>query len=148
MNKLSKISGLLCLLLISCSMLMAQNGDKQKMSREQLVEKQAKHIAVELSLAFDDTVYKQFIQTYCAYQKDIWALGPRIPELTDNMSDDEVEKILQARFERGMKIIDIREKYYHKFSKFLTAKQINKMYEMERAMMHRLADNHKGSKKK
>lgn len=144
MNKLSKISGLLFLLLISCPMLMAQNGDKQKMSREQLVEKQAKHIAVELSLSFNDTVCKQFIQTYCAYQKEIWALGPHIPELTDDMSDEEMEKILQARFERSMKIIDIREKYYHKFSKFLTAKQINKMYELERGMMRRLAEKHKG----
>ena len=50
MNKLSKFSGLLCLLLISFSMLMAQNTEKQRMSREQLAIKQAKYIAKELSL--------------------------------------------------------------------------------------------------
>ncbi len=126
---------------------MAQNTEKQRMSREQLAIKQAKYIAKELSLTTNDTVGKLFIRTYCNYQKEIWALG-RIPDLTDEMSDEEVEKIIQARFERGSKIIDIREKYYHKFSKFLTAKQISKVYELDIFLAHHLAKTRKEAQKK
>ena len=55
----------------------AQTADKkQRMSREQLAEAQAKHIAHDLAL--DDATTQKFIKTFCDSQKDVWALGPRV----------------------------------------------------------------------
>ena len=48
---------------------------KQRLSREQLAERQARHIAQKLAL--DDKTTKLFTDTYCQYQKEVWALGPK-----------------------------------------------------------------------
>lgn len=50
----------------------AQSNNQQRMSREQLAEKQARHIAHELAL--DDATTQKYVTTYCAYQKEVWAL--------------------------------------------------------------------------
>lgn len=139
MKKIHVIILLISLLLIGAITATAQNNDKQKMTREQLAKAQARHIAQDESLAFDDALTKQFIQTYCAYQKEIWALGPRIPEVTDSMTDEEVDRILKSRFERSEKILAIREKYYKKYSEFLTPKQVQRVFELDRIMVRRLA---------
>lgn len=48
---------------------------KQRLSREQLAERQARHIAQKLAL--DDKTTKLFTDTYCQYQKEVWALEPK-----------------------------------------------------------------------
>lgn len=47
-----------------------QPNRQQQVSREQLAEIEAKHIAHEL--AFSDAVSGKFVATYCNYKKDIW----------------------------------------------------------------------------
>ncbi|MBR4787715.1 MAG: hypothetical protein IK013_07580 [Bacteroidales bacterium] len=123
---------------------MAQPTEKQKMTREQLAEKQAYHIALDLSNAFKDEISGRFVKTYVAYQKEIWALGPRIPEITDDMTEEQVDKILKQRFERSQKILAIREKYYKIYSEFLTPKQIEMVYRTDREMMRRMSQAKKG----
>ena len=56
-----------------CGTVSAQTG-KQRLTREQLAEVQAKHIAKEM--AMDDATSQRFIDTFCQFQRDIWALGP------------------------------------------------------------------------
>jgi hypothetical protein len=46
-------------------------------------------------------------------------------------TDAEVEKMIKKRFAQSRKMLDIREKYYDKFRKFLSPKQIQKVYEMD-----------------
>ena len=118
---------------VFCTIGMAQD-EKQRMSREQLAEKQAMHIAQEL--AFDDATTQRFIETYCACQQEIWALGPRreIEPATEN----EAEQAIKERFERSRAILDLREKHYEEYSKFLTQKQILRVYELEHQSMDRL----------
>ena len=130
---------MLAVLMLASVVAIAQNGDKQKMSREQLAETQAKHIASDEALALDKITAEKFVNTYCEYQREIWALGPRIPKVTDDMTDAEVAKITEQRFERSQKILVIREKYYKKYAEFLTAKQIERVYELERLMKRRMA---------
>lgn len=117
------------------------NSSKQRISREELAEIQAKHIAHELAL--DDATTVRFTDTYCQCQKEIWALGPRVKKNTHRgaqaESDAETEKELQARFEYSQKILDIRQRYYKEYSKFMTQTQIKRMYELERQMMNRMA---------
>ena len=138
MKNLLKINLLVVFVLFLCTMATAQDK-QQRMSREQLAEKQAKHIAHEL--AFDETTTQQFVETYCAYQQEVWALGPRQkPEPTN---DEEAEQAIKERFERSQQILDLREKYYEEYSKFLTQKQIQRVYELERQAMNRLEKHHR-----
>lgn len=114
----------------------AQNN-KQRLTREQLAEVQAKHIAKEM--AMDKATSQRFIKTFCQFQRDIWALGPRPKQPNDQMTDEETGQALKARFAHSRKIQDLRQKYYAIYSEFLTQKQIQRVYELERQMMERLS---------
>ena len=127
MKNLLKINLMAILVLVFCTMGFAQD-QHQRMSREQLAEKQAKHIAQEL--AFDETTTQQFVETFCAYQQEVWALGPR-PQ-NEPTNDEEAEQAIKERFERSQQILNLREKYYDEYSKFLTPSQIQQVYKMER----------------
>ena len=127
MKNLLKINLMAILVLAFCIMGTAQDK-QQRMSREQLAEKQAKHIALELS--FDEATTQQFVETFCAYQQEVWALGPK-PE-KEPTNDEEAEQAIKERFERSQQILDIRQKYYGEYKKFLTPMQIQQVYKMER----------------
>ena len=130
------------MMIASCTTVFAQpNTQKQRMSREQLAEVQAKHIAGEL--AFSDAVTEKFVKTFCDCQKEIWALGPRPRPDKQGMSEQENEERIKQRFAMSEKILNIRQKYYKEYSKFLTQAQIEKVYEQERKMMNRLANRGK-----
>lgn len=113
-------------------------NQKQRLSREQLAEVQAKHIAHDLGL--DDKTSSKFIDTYTQCQKEVWSLGPRPHHKKgDVVSDAQTEQMIKQRFEMSEKILDIRQKYYKKYSQFLTQQQIQRVYEIERQMMKRFA---------
>ena len=116
-----------------CGTANAQKSEKQRMSREQLAEAQARHIARQL--AFDDKTTAKFVDTYTRCQKEIWTLAPRNKDRRGTAKTDaETEKAMKERFERSQKLLDIREKY----GKFLTPKQIQRVYAIEKNMMNRL----------
>ncbi len=131
------------MVIASCATVFAQQNapqrpnQKQRLSREQLAEVQAKHIACEL--AFGDDVTEKFVKTFCDCQKEIWALGPRPRPGKQGMSEEQNEDRIKQRFAMSEKILDIRQKYYKEYSKFLTQTQIEKVYEQERKMMDRLS---------
>lgn len=109
----------------------------ERISREQLAEKQAKHIAEELALSSE--VSEKFIATYLKCQQEVWALGPRQGRQGKaSKTESQTESEIQSRFDRSQKLLDIRKKYYAEYSKFLTAKQIDRVYKMEHQMMKRL----------
>lgn len=122
--------------------------NKQRKSREQMVEAQAQHIAKEM--AFDDATSARFVKTFCEYQKEVWALGPRQkPQHKGDaqaQSDAAAEKAMKERFAHSQKILDLREKYYGEYSKFLTQKQIQRVYQLERQMMQRLSKQRMGNR--
>ena len=117
-----------------------QPSKKQRMSREQMAEMQAKHIAHQLVL--DDATTQKFIETFSAYQKEVWALRPQGKGMHKNraeMTDAEAEKAIKDQFDHSQKVLTLRQEYYQKYSKFLTAKQIQRVYELEKQSMNRLA---------
>ena len=126
------------LILMACSATInAQDGDNQRMSREQLAVTQAKYIAGELGL--DEVTTKKYVDTFCDYQKEIWALGPKHHgKRGAEMSEEETDKEIKDRFDRSEKILAIRQKYYKRFSQFLTPKQIDRAYQLERQAMKHL----------
>lgn len=124
----------------------AQKDSKsRRLSREQLAEVQAKHIAH--SLAFDEKTTARFIDTYTQCQKEIWALGPRLRS-TPNNTEEQNEQAIKQRFEMSHKILNIREKYYKTYSQFLSQAQIQRVYKLERQMSKRLEKNRQNGKRK
>ncbi len=129
-------------ILMSMSLSAAQNNNGRKINREELAMKQAEHISE--ALAFDKATSEKFKETYCSFQKEIWALGPSLGKQT---SDNSNEKDMEQRFERSQKILDLRKKYFGIYSTFLSQKQISRVYEIEREMMHRLASQKKNHRR-
>ena len=106
-----------------CGTISAQTG-KQRLTREQLAEVQAKHIAKEM--AMDD------------------ATSPKRSHR--QMTDEETEQALKDRFAHSQKILDLRQKYYAIYSEFLTQRQIQRVYQLERQMMDRLSKHGKSKR--
>ena len=119
----------------------AQNhkGAKAKEGRltpEQRIERQTAHLATSLML--DDATTVKFSEIYKSYLKEMqecqrsgrMAFGGKGKiELTD----DQIEAQIEARFVQSRKILDIREKYYKQFKKVLKPRQIMKIYAEEKA---------------
>ncbi len=134
---------LLFLLTISITS-MAQQKPKKHIPREQMAEAQAKNIANELKLGND--VYNKFIKTYKSYRKELWSTVPKHGKHkrpSDKDTEEQAARRMKEQFDRSQKILDIRNKYYVEFSKFLTQKQIESMYEQERKIMQRLKERQK-----
>ena len=143
MKRIVSILMLFAMMTITTSVLAQTPNQKQRISREQLAEKQAQHIAHDL--AFNEKTTARFIETYTECQKEIWALGPRFHR-TPESSEAQSEQNIKRRFEMSEKILDIRQKYYKKYSQFLTQQQIQRVYEIEKNMMKRFAQHAKGGK--
>ena len=139
---MKKILGILMMVVammtVSTSVFAQAPNQKQRLSREQLAEKQAQYIAHDLGL--DDKTSSKFIDTYTQCQKEVWALGPRPHHKKGEMKTDaQTEQEIKQRFEMSEKILNIRQKYYKKYSQFLSQQQIQRVYELERQMMKRFA---------
>ena len=141
MNKMISTMVIAIAMLFTSINMSAQSNNQQRLSREELAEKQARHIAHELAL--DDATTQKYVATYKAYQQEVWALGPRVKRHQANASEAEAEQANKARMEQSQKILDLREKYYKEYSKFLTQRQIERAYELERKSMKRLARHHR-----
>ena len=141
MKNLSKLL-LLVVSLTAFSGVISAQDNKQRFTREQLAEAQAKHIAEEMEMG--KAMAKRFVEAYCQFQREIWALGPRPKRPHASMTEEEIERVLKTRFSRSQKILDIRRKYYAVYSEFLTQRQILRVYELEKQMMDRLAKRGKG----
>lgn len=140
MKNIARIALCAIMMAVCTTAVQAQNSqsNEQRMSREQLAEKQGKYIAHEL--AFDEQTTQKFLATWLDYQKEVWALGPRLKKHNkDSQTDAEAELVIKQRMERSQKILDLREKYYKKYSAFLSQKQIERVYELEQKAMKKLS---------
>lgn len=146
--KTNSIWVLLVACLLGTQTINAQNNTNKKSNRkrmtiEQMVDMQANKISNELGL--DDKSSAKFIDLYKKYMKEINdARKKDMPPKPDakpdenkprpngpmpKMSDDDVDKMMKERFALSRKILDIREKYYDEFRKFLSPKQVKKIYD-------------------
>lgn len=132
MTKLLRILLVAIMVMASGAATMAQANGSQQLSREELAAKQAQYIAHELAL--DQSTTDKYVETYCQYQREVWALGSR-KGLT-----------VGQRLERSQQILDLRKKYYHIYSEFLTEQQIDKAYKLEKKLLDRMGRD-KGNRK-
>lgn len=135
----------MCMMTVSSTLVNAQTTkpgfqktERQRMTREQLAQTQARHICNELAL--DEEKSTKFSNEYCNYMKELWAIGPRTnKKQRAEMTDAQAEAQTKIDFERSQKILDLRQKYYKRYSTFLTQRQIQRVYEIEKQMRYRLA---------
>lgn len=113
----------------------------------ELVEKQTSVIIKSLEL--NDADAAKFEKVYGEYVAQKKAIRDKYKELNcrDNceeginctpgqgksrLSDAEVEARIQNSFKSGHEILNLREKYYKEFRKFLNPRQIQKIYNLEK----------------
>lgn len=106
---------------------MAQANSSQRLSREELAVKQAQYIAREL--AFDKSNTNKYVETFCQYRNEVWALGPR-----KNLTTEQ-------RLERSQQILDLRKKYNTIYRGFLTEQQLDRAYKLEKRLLNRMGKN-------
>lgn len=124
MEQLFRVVFIAIMIVASGATAVAQNNSGPRLSREELATKQAQYIAHELAL--DESTTNKYVETYCQYQREIWALGPRKGLTTEE------------RLDRSQKILDLRKKYYHIYSGFLSEQQIDKAYKLEKKLLDRM----------
>ena len=127
--------------------------ERQRMTREQLAERQARYIAS--TIALDEETTEKYVRTLCECKKEVWALRPdRKGKRQAEMSESEIEKYINEKFDREEKLLAIRKKYYREYSKFMTQRQIQRAYELEKKATGQLVkrkanmQNRKGSAKR
>lgn len=112
---------------------MAQANSNQRLSRKELAVKQAQYIAREL--AFDKSNTDKYVETFCQYRNEVWALGPR-----KNLTTEQ-------RLERSQQILDLRKKYNTIYRGFLTEQQLDRAYKLEKRLLNRMGKNKSKSRK-
>lgn len=110
----------------------------RRMTIEQMTEMQANKIIGELGL--DDKTAAKFTDVYKKYMMELNDLRkknmPKKPDVKPEdgkapamPTDAEVDKMMRNRFKQSRETLDIREKYYDEFRKFLSPKQVQKIYD-------------------
>ena len=111
------------------------NHKRGEISMETVAEMQANKIIGELGL--DDKTAAKFTDVYKKYMKEMNDLRkeymPKVKAGEVSMptmpTDAEVDKMMRDRFKQSRETLDIREKYYDEFRKFLSPKQVQKIYD-------------------
>jgi hypothetical protein len=90
-------------------------------------------------LGLDDKTAAKFAEVYKKYMKEMDDLRKQYmpaksdlkkdkPSMPNSLTDAEVDKMMRDRFAQARKMLDVREKYYDEFRKFLSPKQVQKVY--------------------
>ena len=132
---------------------------RKRMTIERMTDMQANKIIVELGL--DDKTAAKFKDVYKKYMKEMDDLRKEImPKRLEVKSeegktfqiptDEQVDKMMRYRFKQSRKMLDIREKYYDEFRKFLSPKQVEMVYNqgmMNQGKFHKEMNRRAGMKK-
>lgn len=125
--------------------------DKQQMNKEKRAEIEAQRVAyITTQLELTPEESKAFWPVYNEYQKTIDQHRKTKSEFKKPMkdmselSDTEVDELLQAQFTYERATIDIEEVYYGKFKQVLPVKKVAGFYEAERGFKKELLRSLKG----
>ena len=116
---------------------------KQHLTEEQIISYRTGRMIQTLML--DDATAAKFTPLYSEYLKEMTNCH-KMPRDTFKRKDNavggrteaEIDQMIQSRFAQSHKMLDIREKYYGKFRKILSAKQVLKIYQTEKQDQDRI----------
>ena len=123
-------------------------GERVRLSREQIVDIQCSKLIDELEL--DDATAAKFTVVFKEYKDQLFAVkqkyhpvkevkveGENEDQALARKTDAEIEKEILDKFAESREIIDVRESFYPKFKSILNPRQIMKVYRQEK-------NNHNG----
>ena len=107
----------------------AQRCAKQKPTPEQMMDRHVK--MMEKKLVMDDATAAKFTPLYKEYLQAMKDCRPAVNKDTkkSEMTDAEIEKAIQDRFDARQKALDVQKKYFKKFKEVLNAKQLQKVFQ-------------------
>ncbi|MBQ8521450.1 MAG: DUF3826 domain-containing protein [Bacteroides sp.] len=134
----------------------------KRITAEKMAEMQANRIISELGL--DDAKAAKFTEVYTKYMEELDKVrkdgrdfkkgeskeGEQVKPERKMPTDAEVDKMMKDRFAQSRKTLDIREKYYDEFRKFLSPKQVQKIFdqgEMNRGKFRKELNRRQGMKR-
>ena len=137
---------------------------RPRMTMEQVANIHAAKIVNDLGL--DDKTAARFTDVYKKYLKELdgvrkeYAADLKVRGKVEKdkegtgfkmktPTDEEVDKMMRDRFKQSRKMLEVREKYYDEFRKFLSPKQVQKVYDhgqMNRGMFHQEMTRRAGMK--
>ena len=130
---------------------------RPRMTMEQVANMQAAKIVNDLGL--DDKTAAKFTEVYKKYMKELddvrkefplyGVKGMKAKAQASIPTDEEVDKMMRDRFKQSRKMLEVREKYYDEFRKFLSPKQVQKVYDhgqMNRNLFHQEMNRRAGMK--
>lgn len=95
---------------------------KKVFNQEEMLKMQSERMANRMML--DDADAAKFTDLYQKYQKELNGLREKKhDEVTKVLTDAEIEARMKAKWDRQRKMVDVQEKYFKEFRKFLTVKQ-------------------------
>lgn len=103
-------------------------------AREQKLTAAERATAIAKEMNLDNATQARFVPLYINYVNDIEKVFKKYPMVreTKEKTEAELKRMTDNRFAVARAILDIREKYYHKFQKILNARQIDAMYRAEK----------------
>lgn len=107
----------------------AQRRAKQKPTPEQMMDRHVK--MMEKKLVMDDATAAKFTPLYKEYLQAMKDCRPAVNKDVKKaeMTDAEIEKAIQDRFDARQKALDVQKKYFKKFKEVLNAKQLQKVFQ-------------------
>ncbi|MCL1625449.1 hypothetical protein [Bacteroides caecicola] len=117
-------------IVMSGSNVFAQNNqpEKKKLTPEQRIELQAKHI--EQRLMLDENTSAKFIPLYKEYLQALQSCRqtPQKDGQKGELTDAQIKENLKKRLETQRAVVETKEKYLDKFSEILTARQLAEVF--------------------
>lgn len=118
--------------MMSCGIILAQSPTlkEKKITEEQRIEMRVKQMQKKLFL--DEETSAKFVPLYKEYLEAMKQCMP-IPkpakkEDMQELTDTQIDKMMQEQFANRKKLIEIQETYYSKFKKILNIRQVEALF--------------------
>lgn len=109
---------------------------------EKRIKTETKYMMGKLGLKENTEAGDYFIKTYAAYRnefEEIFRSPELIPSVNEQgkrvrLTDKQIDKNNKIRFDHAEKMVKVRRKYYDRFRKYLSAKDMQTFYRYEKSM--------------
>ena len=140
---------ILTLLLLAMCLCASASADKNKGKQLQGLRQVSMTERLKYELNLDDPTAVRFTLIYNQYVEEMHAAYKKHPMIRPQngadgkkgrLSDEQIKRNIEARFNLSQSILDLRRKYYKEFLKILTPRQIEKVFKLEKKQANKVQD--------
>ncbi len=142
-----KIAGIICLLLITFSFAFAQGNKDKNAIREKIKIRKIGFITERLSLTAEEA--QDFWPLYNDYHEEVAAIKKANRKSSTSiaeMSDAEIEALIDARLETEEKLLSMKRDYVNKLKTIIPIKKVAKLHTVERKFKEWMLQHSKSRK--